>query len=210
MGPGDLEEANWRPRIAAVENVLSSRRQRALSFRGRALVIGSLALSRIWYVASLIHMPLWVHAELARLIFPFFWKGNPDLVAREVVTQPPTAGGFSVVDIKFKVSPLLVQWIRRYASSPSSWVTILSCWFFNQFHATMDAVLANPSAYFAPLLSCLVICLPVEGSYSQRCSSFVVGSLSPYHRCPVTEASVKHVYQFLLSESRSPPPPTVL
>ena len=50
MGPGDLEEANWRPRIAAVENVLSSWRQRAMSFRGRALVIGSLALSRIWYV----------------------------------------------------------------------------------------------------------------------------------------------------------------
>ena len=30
--------------------------------------------------------------------------------------------------------------------------------------------------------------------------------LSPYHCCPVTEASAKHVYQFLLSESRCPPP----
>ena len=28
---------------------------------------------------------------------------------------------------------------------------------------------------------------------------------SPYYCCPVTEASAKHVYQFLLSESRSPP-----
>ena len=152
MGPGDLEEANWRARIAAVENVLASWRQRALSFRGRALVIGSLALSRIWYVASLIHMPLLCHPELARLIFPFFWKGKPDLVAREVVTQPPTAGGFSVVDIKLKVSSLLVQWIRRYASSPSSWVPFFSFWFSNQFHATIDAVLANPSAYYSSIL----------------------------------------------------------
>ena len=171
-----------------------------------------MALSRIWYVASLIHMPLWVHAEVARLICPFFWKGKPDLVARVVVTQPPTAGGFSVVDIKLKVSSLLVQWIRRYASSPSSWVTIFSFWFSNQFHATIDAVLTNPSAYYSgllpSLLSCLVICL--AGSrrvVSQLCSSFVVGSLSPYHCCPVTGASAKHVYQFLLSESRSPPPP---
>ena len=131
VGPGDLEKANWRPRNGTVENVLSSWRQRALSFRGRALVIGSLALSRICYVASLIHMPQWVHAELARLIFPFFWKGKPDLVAREVVTQPPTAGGFSVVDIKLQFSSLLVQWIRRYASSPSGWVTIFSFWFSN-------------------------------------------------------------------------------
>ena len=191
VGPGDLEEANWRPRIAAVENVLSSWRQRALSFRNRALVIGSLGLSRIWYVASLIHMPVWVHAELARLIFPFFWKGKPDLVAREVVTQHPTAGGFSVVDINLKVSSLLVQWIRRYASSPSGWVTIFSFWFSNQFHATIDAVLPNPSAYYSGLLppfyrALLSAWREVEGSYSQRCSSFVVGSLSPYRCCPVT------------------------
>ena len=152
VGPGDLEEANWRPRIAAVENVLASWTQRALSFRGRALVIGSLALSRIWYVASFIHMPLWVHADLARFSF----------------------------------------------------------WFSDQFHATIDAVLANMSAYYSGLLppSYRALLSPwreVEGSYSQRCSSFVVGSLSPYHCCPVTEASAKHVYQFLVSESRSPP-----
>ena len=76
VGPGDLEEANWRPRITAVENVFASWRQRALSFRGRALVIGSLTLSRIWYVASLVHMPLWVHAELAKLIFRFSGSGS--------------------------------------------------------------------------------------------------------------------------------------
>ena len=97
--------------ITAVENVLASWRQRASSFWGRALVIGSLALSRIWYVASLVYMPVWVHAELAKLIFPFFWKGKQDLVARVVVTQPPTAGDFSVVDIKLKVASQLVQWV---------------------------------------------------------------------------------------------------
>ena len=161
---------------------------------------------------TLIHMPLWVHAELTGLIFPFFWKGKPDLVAREVVTQPPTARGFSVVDIKLKVSSLLVQWIRHYASSLSGWVTIFSFWFSNQFHATIDAVLANPSAYYSGLLSPFYCALlsawrEVEGSYSQHCSSFVLGSLSPFHCCPVTEASAKHVYQFLLYESS---PPTAL
>ena len=32
---------------------------------------------------------------------------------------------------------------------------------------------------------------------------------SPYYCCPVTEASAKHVYRFLLSESCTPPPPRV-
>ena len=113
--------------------------------------------------------------------------------------------------MKLKVSSLLVQWIRRYASCPSGWVTIFLFWFSNKFHATIDAVLANPSAYYSGLLPpfyrpLLYAWREVEGSYSQRCSSFVVGSLSPYHCCPVTEASAKHVYQFLPSESRSPHP----
>ena len=51
LGPGNLEEENWRPRITAVENALNSWRQRSLSYRGKALVISALALSRVWYVA---------------------------------------------------------------------------------------------------------------------------------------------------------------
>ena len=39
LGPPNLEEDNWRPRLSAVENVLS--------LRGKALVINALALSRI-------------------------------------------------------------------------------------------------------------------------------------------------------------------
>ena len=65
---GNLEEENWRPRITAVENVLKSWRQRALSFRGRALVINALALSRVWYVASLVHMPNWVKCKAWSLV----------------------------------------------------------------------------------------------------------------------------------------------
>ena len=56
LGPANLEEVIWRPRISAVENVLRSWRQRHVFFRGRSLIIGALALARVWYVASLIHM----------------------------------------------------------------------------------------------------------------------------------------------------------
>ena len=210
IGPGDLEEDIWRPQITAVENVLASWQQRSLSFWGRALVINALALSRVWYVASLIHTPLWVHAELAKLVFPFFWKGKRDLVARVVVTQPPTAGGFSVVDSRLKVASLLVQWVRRFASSPSGWVSFLSYWASVHFRISIDAVLANSSAFHSALLppfyrALLSAWREVGGSYSCRRACLVVASLSPHHSCPVADVSAKHVYQFLLSEHRSLP-----
>jgi len=104
IGMGDLIEDNWRPRITAVDKVLSSWRSR---YRGKSLVINALALSRIWYVASL------------SLVFNFFWSGKRDLVSRTVVVQSPLFGGFSVVDVKLKVWSLLAQWVKRFASSRS-------------------------------------------------------------------------------------------
>jgi len=83
IGFGNLEEANWR-RILAVENVLASWREHQLSYRGTALVINALAISHVWYVASLVHMPTWVFKELNTLVFNFFWKGKRDLVVRSV------------------------------------------------------------------------------------------------------------------------------
>ena len=47
------------------------------------------------------------------LVFSFFWKGKPDLVARKVVSQPTSFGGFGVVSIQLKVWALVFQWVRR-------------------------------------------------------------------------------------------------
>lgn len=122
IGPGDLEEDNWRPRLTAIENTLNAWRARHLSYRGRALVINVLGLSRIWYLASVVPVPDWVVCELNSLVFKFFWKGKVDLVARSVVVQPCCAGGFGVVSIRLKVHALLVQWVRRLLVSSSGWV----------------------------------------------------------------------------------------
>ena len=99
IGSRNVDEVNWRPRIVAVKNVLNSWRQRGLSFGGKALIINTLALARIWYVAGLIHLPAWALRELSSLVFSFFWKSKPDLVARKVVSQPTFFGGFGVVSI---------------------------------------------------------------------------------------------------------------
>ena len=129
VGIGDLTEDNWRPRINAVDKVLSSWRSRSLSFRGKSLVINALALSRIWYVASLVYMPTRVMQELCTLVFKFFWSGKRDLGSRTVVVQPTLLSGFSVVDVKLKVWSLLAQWVKRFASSRSGWVSFMSFWF---------------------------------------------------------------------------------
>ena len=48
IGNEGIEEANWLPRIGAVRNCLTSWRHRALSLKGKTLVLNALALSKIW------------------------------------------------------------------------------------------------------------------------------------------------------------------
>ena len=133
IGFGDLDEANWRPRIDAVSKCLTSWSSRSLSLSGKALVANALDLSRVWYVASLVHMPRWVLKELNSLLFGFFWSGKKDKVNRKVVVQPKDCGGFSVVSIELKVQALLVQWFRRFVISPNSWVSLLTDCCFDRF-----------------------------------------------------------------------------
>lgn len=79
IGFGDIDAANWNPRIDAVSKCLTSWKMRSLSYSGRAIVANALALSRIWYVAFLVHMPRWVLSKLNSLVFKFFWAGKKKL-----------------------------------------------------------------------------------------------------------------------------------
>ena len=151
LGNGDLESFNWRPRVDAVSRCLAAWRSRHLSYSGRALVANALALSKIWYLASVIPIPSWVVSELNSLLFNFFWGGKRDLVSRAVVVQPKHLGGFAVVSIQFKVRSLLVQWIRRFSCSPAGWVSLLTFWFFDRFGVSPSVVFSYPS-YFSSVL----------------------------------------------------------
>ena len=210
IGVGNLDEANWRPRISAVENVLASWRQRQLTFRGRALVINALALSRVWYVASLVHMPAWVLKELNTLAFSFFWRGKRDLVSRSVVVQPTLFGGFSVVSVKFKVWSLVAQWIKRFASSPSSWSALMTYWFHSLFNASPVQVFSRPHDFDPGVLprfyeSLILAWRSLDGSFSAARSSLVMGSSSPHTLTPASGMTTKSCYLFLLSENLRPP-----
>ena len=206
VGPGDLEEENWRPRIKEVDHVLKSWRSRSLSFGGKAQVINALALAPVWYVASLVHMPAWVRKELCRLVFSFFWSGKRELVARTAITQSPLFGGFFVVDVSFKVRALLGQWVRRAVSSPSDWCTMLSFYCHSHFGVTPLVVFSRPFSldprFLPPFYQSLILAWRgVNGSFSTCQTRLIFGSSCPLVCTPASDMSTKSCYSYLLSEN---------
>ena len=185
-------------------------KQSILSFKGRALVINALALSRVWYVASLICIPTWVLGELSKLVFDFFWKGKRDLVSRSVVVQHSSVGGFSVVDVKLKVQSLLVQWVKRYVSSTSTWSLFLEFWFHSLYNSSPYHVFSSPFAFspvgLSPFYRSLLLAWhAVDGSFYASRSALVMASSDPHQFSLASSMSAKSAYLYLLFVNFVPP-----
>ena len=146
-------------------------------------------------MTSLVRMPSWVLKELSTLIFTFFWSGKSSLL-----------GGFFVVDNKSKVWSLLSQWVKRFASSPSGWVSFTSFWFRSCFDASPFWVFSSPFSFSPSVLppfyrSLLIAWRGLDGSFSLSRNSLVFGSLSPHFCVPVSGMSTNSCYLYLLSEN---------
>ena len=161
-------------------------------------------------MASLVHMPPWVHGELVRLVFKFFWKHKRDLVLRSVVVQAPSVGGFSVVDVKLKVQSLLVQWVKRFVLTSSSWSALMLFWFHSVFNSTPVDVFSRPFAFSPRSLppfyqSLLLAWRSVDGSFSKSWSALVMASTDPHQFALAASMSAKSAYLYLLSAHFVPP-----
>ena len=95
-------------------------------------------------MASLAHMPARFLSNVNSMVFKFFWSGKKDLVARNVVFQSRENSGFSFVSTELKVQSLLIQWIKRFASSPSGWVDLMTYWFLERFNTPSSEVFSHP------------------------------------------------------------------
>ena len=164
----------------------------------------ALALSRIWYVASLVYMPTWVLRELNSLLFTFFWSGKKDKVNRKVVVQPKDRGGFGVVYIELKDQALLVQWFRRFVKSPNSWVSLLLFWCFDRFGVEPSDVISSFSAFVVSRLprfyeSCFRVWCAVGGSCGPSQTLSISGSGDV--RVSVSSVCCKSTYLRLLEHA---------
>ncbi|XP_022777862.1 uncharacterized protein LOC111319328 [Stylophora pistillata] len=155
-------------------------------------------------------MPAWVRKELCRLVFSFFWSGKRELVACTAVTQSPLFGGFSVVDVSFKVRALLGQWVRRAVSSPSDWCTMLSFYCHSHFGVTPLVVFSRPFSFdprvLPPFYESLILAWRgLNGSFSTCHNHLIFGSSCPLVCTPASDMSTKSCYSYLLSENMVQP-----
>ena len=70
-----------------------------------------LLASGLWYTATVLTLPGWVHTKVNRIIWDFLWAGKTEVVKHDACILPCTQGGLSVVCVKEKAKALKLRWI---------------------------------------------------------------------------------------------------
>ena len=105
------------------------------------------------------------------------------------------------MDFQCKVMALHVQWVRRFVSSPSSWVSFMVFWFSSRLAAPPHLVFSAPLCFSPDSLPPLTAWWACKGSLTA--SSLGIGSGIDF--CPVSAMSTKSAYLFLLSQNAVSP-----
>ena len=152
--------------------------------------------------------PGWALVKLNRIIFPFLWKNKKDLVARAVVIQFRSWGGFGVVATHLKSQALLIQWIKRFWATSYGWRLFFVYWTQYVFRASPGEVLASPFSFNLKRLppfhaAVLDAWRAVYGHASADLSHLFIGG--PTAQVPVSNVTCKSFYDLVLGDnSRSP------
>ena len=136
VGNVNCDKDNWDPIIEKVENVFKLWKMRNLTNYGRACIIHTLALAKVWYVGSVLIPPKWVLEKLEKEITSFLWRGKNHLVNKEIVRVETSKGGLGVPCIEDKCKVLKIKWLKLISdereSSNSDWIK-MGNYFLSQF-----------------------------------------------------------------------------
>ena len=130
FGTVSFEEDNWEPKIKKLEKSLNLWRSRSLSLLGKALIINTLGLSKLVYLAKVLILPDWVLTRVNALIWPFIWGCKMETVSRNTCYLKILDGGINLINFKLKAQALCLAGMVSIINSPCD-----SSFFFCKYFA---------------------------------------------------------------------------
>ena len=93
-----LSNFNWTKVLRKLQQKLSLYRYRSLSLHGKVLLLNAVALSKIWFLSSVIALPNWALRTLESHIFKFLWGDTGvEPIQRNTLYRPLHEGGLGIL-----------------------------------------------------------------------------------------------------------------
>ena len=113
LGNIDTSELNWKPRVDKFTTILRIWSKRKLSYKGKIVILNSLASAGIWYYSNVVPVPHWAEKEINKQSLDFLWNYKKHLVNEDVIKQRLDEGGLGLVDVSLKVKAQRIKYISR-------------------------------------------------------------------------------------------------
>lgn len=120
----------WSPVYKKICKTLNLYRGRLMSMYGKAVVANTMVLSKLWYMASVLHVPKHFVELIEREIFHFLWNNKNEMINRNTMFLPRDKGGVGIVNIRLKIIALQLSQVCKvvYDDSSLAWVPFGHVW----------------------------------------------------------------------------------
>ena len=115
---------NYDKVLKSINNLVDNWSRRNLTVLGKVVVVKTILLSKITYVASVLPNPcLSTITSLNSIFYKFLWGGH-DRIKRKQMIQNYKNGGVKMIDIFSYIKSLKLKWIQRILTSNDNWVKL--------------------------------------------------------------------------------------
>ena len=115
---------NWLDKLIEMQKLLDSWRTRDLTLFGKALIIKSLAISKIVYTVMNTSVPEDAVAKIDTMLFKFLWP-KKSRIKRNIMIAPTTLGGINMIDTDSFFDSIKASWVQKIISGRTcTWATI--------------------------------------------------------------------------------------
>ena len=116
--------------LKKLEDHLNLWKSRSLSLVGKSLIVNTIGISKLLYLATILPVPKWVISEVNNLIWPFLWGCRMETVSRQSCHQPFLKGSLGIINFKIKADPLKLASVVSNCSNADSKSFYLVKYFF--------------------------------------------------------------------------------
>ena len=80
--------------------------------KGKSMILNTIGASGLWYTATVLTLPGWVHTKVNRIIWDFLWAGKTEVVKRDTCILPQN-------DVRQRTDPPLPHNNIRQSNGPT-------------------------------------------------------------------------------------------
>ncbi len=113
----EADKLSISEKIVNIKRLMYSWKHRKLTLNGKVLIIKSLAVSQITYLANLLPFSDEVIKEIDRLIYDFLWDEKPHKVKKSIMIQDFIDGGHKMIDVQSLIITQKLKWVALYLNN---------------------------------------------------------------------------------------------